>query len=63
LQLADKLGEDSNVKVVEKGRKNTITKISRSKIKQVNRFTYLGSVVEKNSAMQNEINERMRKAS
>jgi hypothetical protein len=30
LWLADKLGEDSNVKAVRKGRKNTIMKISGS---------------------------------
>jgi hypothetical protein len=59
LRLADKLGEESNVKAVKKGR-NTVMKISRSKIKQVNRFTYLGSVVGKNGEIQNEINKRIR---
>jgi hypothetical protein len=38
-------------------------KVSGSKIKQVSTFTYLGSMVEKNSEEQNEINERIRKAS
>jgi hypothetical protein len=38
-------------------------KISGSKIKQVDRFTYLGSMVEKNGKIQNEINERIRRAS
>jgi hypothetical protein len=63
LQLVDKLGEDSNVKAVEEVRKNTIMKISRSQIKQADRFTCLGSVAEKNGQIQDEINERIRKAS
>jgi hypothetical protein len=36
-------------------------KISGSKIKEVNRFTYLGSVVEKNGEIQSEINKRIRR--
>jgi hypothetical protein len=44
-----------------KGRKNTVMKISKSEIKQFNRFTYLGSMVEKNGEIQNEINERIRR--
>jgi hypothetical protein len=36
---------------------------SGSKIKQVNRFTYLKSLVEKNGEIQNEIKERIKKAS
>jgi uncharacterized protein (UPF0248 family) len=47
--LADKLGEDNNVVSGEKGRENTVTKLSGSKIKQVDRFIYMGSVVEKKS--------------
>jgi hypothetical protein len=31
-------------------------------MKQVSRFTYLGSMVEKNGEIQNEINKRIRKA-
>jgi adenylate cyclase class IV len=37
-------------------------KISGSKIKQVDRFTYLRSMVEKNGKIHNEINIRIRKA-
>jgi hypothetical protein len=37
-------------------------KISGSEIKQVDRFTSLGSMEEKNSEIQNEINERIKKA-
>jgi hypothetical protein len=37
--------------------------ISRNEIKQFDRFTYLGSVVEQKSEIQNEINERIRMAS
>jgi uncharacterized iron-regulated protein len=62
LQLADKLGEDSNVNAVKKVRKNKTMKINRSKIKQVHIFTYLGSMVQKNDEIQNEINERTRNA-
>jgi hypothetical protein len=63
LQLTDKHGEDGNDKAVEKGRKNITVKISGCKIKQVDRFIYLGSVVEKNNKIQNEINNKKRKAS
>jgi hypothetical protein len=42
LQLADKLGEEINI---ENERKNTIMKISRREIKQVNSFNYLCSDV------------------
>jgi hypothetical protein len=38
-------------------------KISGSEIKQVDKCTYLGSVMEKNGMIQNEINERIIKAS
>jgi hypothetical protein len=38
-------------------------KICGHKIEQVNRLTYLESMVEKNGEIQNEINERIRKAS
>jgi hypothetical protein len=37
LWLADKLGEDSNVNAAENRGKNTIMKMSTSKIKQVDR--------------------------
>jgi hypothetical protein len=33
----------------------TIMKVSKSKMNQVDRFTYLGSVVEQNNEIQNEI--------
>jgi hypothetical protein len=36
LWLLDKLGEDSNIKAVKKGGRNTIMKGRGSKIKQVN---------------------------
>jgi hypothetical protein len=38
-------------------------KISRIKIKQVDRFTYLGSPVQKTGKTHNEINKRIQKAS
>jgi hypothetical protein len=38
-------------------------KISASEIKQVDVFTYLGSEIEKNGEIQNDTNERIRKAS
>jgi hypothetical protein len=38
-------------------------KVCGSEIKQIDRFAYLASMVEKNSKIQNEINERLRKAS
>jgi hypothetical protein len=38
-------------------------KISGSETKQVGKFTYLGSVVEKNGKIPNEINESIRNAS
>jgi hypothetical protein len=46
-----------------KEEKNKIMKISRSKIKQVNRFMYFRSVVQKNGEIQREINERIRSTS
>jgi hypothetical protein len=58
LRLADKLGKDSYIKAVKKRRKNTIMKICGSKIKQADRFTYLGSVKEKNGEIQNKISEK-----
>jgi hypothetical protein len=43
--------------------RKTITKIRGSEIKQINRFTHFRSVVEENSKIQNDVNERARKAS
>jgi uncharacterized protein (UPF0248 family) len=63
LWLTDKSAEDSNVTAAKKGRKNTLMKIRGSDIKQVDRFTYLGRMVEKNSNIENEINKGTRKAS
>jgi hypothetical protein len=37
-------------------------KTSGSEIKQIDIFAYLGSMVEKNGKIQNEINKRIRKA-
>jgi hypothetical protein len=54
--------EDSNGKLINKGRK-TVMKINERAMQQVNRFTYLGSVVEEIGEIQKEINERIRKAS
>jgi hypothetical protein len=48
---------------LRKEERNPIMKISRSRIKQVDRFAYFGSVLEKNCKIQNEISERRRKAS
>jgi hypothetical protein len=38
-------------------------KMHESGIKQVNRFTYLGSMIEKKGEIEDEISERIRKAS
>jgi hypothetical protein len=38
-------------------------KLDRNDIKEVDTFTYLGSCINKNEKIQNEINERIRKAS
>jgi hypothetical protein len=43
--------------------KNTVVKINGKDIKEVDKSVYLGSVVEKNGKIQNEINERTGKAS
>jgi hypothetical protein len=57
------LGKRVRLRLLKKEERNTIMKISGRKIKQVNRFTHLRSVVEKNSEIQNETHERIRKAS
>jgi hypothetical protein len=44
-----------------KEEKNTIMKISGNEMKQFDRFICLGSVVEKNGKIQNEINKRISK--
>jgi hypothetical protein len=49
--------------LLRKGGKNTRMKISGSEIKQVDRFTCLGNMVEKNGDIQIAMNERIRKAS
>jgi hypothetical protein len=51
------------LRLLRKEERNTIIKTSGSELKQVDRFTYLGSVVEKSGMIRNEINERIRKAS
>jgi hypothetical protein len=45
------------LRLSRKEEKNTIMKISVSEIEQVDRFTYLGSVLEKKSKIQNEMKE------
>jgi hypothetical protein len=44
-------------------KKKPIMKRSKHKMKQVDRFAYLGSTGEKNCKIQNEINARIRKVS
>jgi hypothetical protein len=61
--LQKKFGKNSNGKTIKEGRKNTIMEINERQMKQVDRFTYLGSVVEKNGEIQKEINEKIRKDS
>lgn len=58
--VASELGENSNVTAVEKKRRNTTTKLSKSEMKQ-DRVTFLGNLVEKNGEIRNEINGRRRK--
>jgi hypothetical protein len=50
------------LRLSRKDKRNTVMKISRSQIKQVNRFTYLRNSREKNSEIQYEINKRISKA-
>jgi hypothetical protein len=47
------------LRLLKKEERNTIMKISGNEIKQVDRFTYLRSVIEEK---QNEINKKTRKA-
>jgi hypothetical protein len=58
--LQKKFEKDKNGTAIKKERKNTIMKINEREIKQVNRFTYLGSVVEKIGGIQKEINKNIR---
>jgi hypothetical protein len=55
------------LRLLRKEKKNThthkIMKIRQSEVNQVNRFTYLGSMVEKNCKIQNETYKQKRKAS
>jgi hypothetical protein len=51
------------LQLLRKEEKNTTLKISGSKIKHVDRLTYLGSAAEKNGEKHNKINERIRKDS
>jgi hypothetical protein len=57
------LKKKAMLRLSRKEERNTIMKICRSKMKQVDRFTYLGSMAEKKGYIQNEINESIRKAS
>jgi hypothetical protein len=63
MQTGNKLGEDVNVKTLEKWRKNTVLKINGKEIKVVVKFVCLGSVVGKIGKIQNEINEGIGKVS
>jgi hypothetical protein len=51
------------LKLSTNGGKKTVVKINGKEIKYVDKFVYLGSVVEKNGNIQNEIHERIGKAS
>jgi hypothetical protein len=48
---------------LKKWGKNTAVKINEKEIKEVDKFVYFGSIVEKNGKIQNKINERIGKDS
>jgi hypothetical protein len=47
---------------MSRNQKRETMKLDRKDIKEVDTFIYLGSSINKNGKIQNEINERMRKA-
>jgi hypothetical protein len=60
MHTGNKSRGDSNVKTLKKWRKKpTVVNINGKKIKEVDKFVYLGSVVEKTSKIRNKTNQRI----
>jgi hypothetical protein len=62
-RLQINLEKTAMLKTLKKCNKNTVIKMNGKEIKEVDKFVYLVSVVEKNGKIQNKINKRIGKAS